>query len=73
MTATLETTASAVPAERLKDGHAAQRVNVYRDGVFLRQTVYPGTIAQAKAWATLQTMHDTHPDYLATLGALCGE
>lgn len=62
---------SRIPAERIRHGVAVQRVNVYdRDGVFIRQTRYVGTPEQARAWARLQTMHDTDPEWPALVAIL---
>ncbi|GAA3417625.1 hypothetical protein [Streptosporangium vulgare] len=68
-------TARPVPAEETQDGFGLQRVHVCdpETGKPLRRLTYPGTVDQARAAARLQTMHDTHPDYLATLAILRGE
>ncbi|MBF8192444.1 hypothetical protein ITP53_43545 [Nonomuraea sp. K274] len=62
-----------IPAERVKPGVAIQRVNLYRDGVFVRQVRYPGTERQARAYAQLQITHDTDPYWHYLLRVLRGE
>ena len=62
-----------VPAERIVDGVGRQVVNQYIDGQFNRQVSYYGTERKARAYAALQTMHDTDPDYAATVARLRGE
>lgn len=64
MTATTE-----IPAERLRPGIAVQHVNIYVDGVFVRQMRYPGTAEEAQAYAAVYPLHDTHPEYLTLLAA----
>jgi len=66
-------TTPTVPAERIVPGVGRQIVNVFnRDGSFNRQLAHVGTEDQARAKAELQTMHDTHPDYAATVARLRG-
>jgi hypothetical protein len=64
-----------IPAEITTDDFGLQRVHVLdpETGKPLRRLTYPGTVEQARAYAKLQTMHDTHPDYLATLAILRSE
>ncbi|GAA0853365.1 hypothetical protein ACFQVD_26655 [Streptosporangium amethystogenes subsp. fukuiense] len=62
-----------VPAEHTRPDVGPQIVNVYRDGVFVRQLRHRGTVEQARAAAALQTMHDTHPEFTATVARLRGE
>ncbi|MEV8638908.1 hypothetical protein AB0395_45365 [Streptosporangium sp. NPDC051023] len=61
--------ATIVPAERVRPGIAVQRVNVFQDGVFIRQMRSPGTIEQARAYAAVLPLGDTHPDYLTLFAA----
>ncbi|MGS2645891.1 hypothetical protein [Streptosporangium sp. G12] len=69
------TTARPVPDEETQDDFGLQRVHVCdpETGKALRRLTYPGTVDQARAYAALQTMHDTHPDYLATVARVRGE
>ncbi len=58
-----------IPAERLRPGRAMQHVNVFVDGVFVRQMRYPGTAEEAQAYAAVYPLHDKHPEYLTRLAA----
>lgn len=62
-----------IPAERVFPYLAVQRVNLYREGVFLRQVRYPGTEREARAYALLQITHDTDPLWERLQARLRGE
>ncbi|GAA1015922.1 hypothetical protein Aple_010910 [Acrocarpospora pleiomorpha] len=54
-------TTAQIPAERILPGIGRQIVNLHRNGEFLRQVSYRGTVEQARAYAELFITHDTDP------------
>lgn len=68
------TTSQTIPAERVREGVAVQRVNAYdRDGRFLRQVRHHGTVEQARAYVELLAAHDTDPRHAELRATVLGE